>query len=308
MGLIEVTDRVKINEEAISNPNPSVYFVGEPLDERGELVHSELCKSDIHMIYKVSFDVNEYRMTINGIDYSARNINSKLLELLSESIGKPIVMDSTTLGFVELLYIIRWFSSSQIEAIDVLYLEPGEYKSRANYMSDFGRHEFDLSSHSGGFKGLPGFSQMVSADQKACLISVLGFERSRLGQLMQVDEGAYIDVVLPIFATPSFKAGWDKHSFYQNVETLDGRAMKPEFVSADSPSDIVRMLNRIKNSMDDSVLMVSPFGAKPLSVGVAIFLVNNLNSVILKYDHPTKKRGRSNGVGHIHSYRLKKTS
>lgn len=303
--MITIHDSQRISRNQILSEEPSVYFIGEALDDRGQLIHNQLSNVDIHQVFQMSFNVSDYKIKINNDFYSCREIANTLKSILEPFIEMPIIIDSTTLGFIEILFILRWFSTLPDKEMLVIYIEPAEYKSRTNYMSDYGKHEFDLSSHSSGFKAVPGFSKMVEPSNRVNLVSILGFERARLGQLLQLDEGAYIDKVFPVFATPSFKAGWDKHSFYQNVETLQGKSMRPEFVSADSPIDLINTLEKIKSSLDQDLLMLAPFGSKPLSVGAAVFLVNFKDEVILKYDHPVKKSGRSNGIGLIHSYKLK---
>ena len=172
-------------------------------------------------------------------------------------------------------------------------------------MNDFGKHEFDLSTHSEGFKAIPGFAKALTQSQKAILISSMGFERSRLGQLLSLDDGAYIHSVLPIYGTPGFQAGWDKHSFFQNVETLSDKGIKPQFVSANSPLDMLYMLQFIKDSFVDEEITLAPLGTKPLSIASAVFLINN-PTVTLKYDHPKRKGRRSTGLGKIHLYVIDK--
>lgn len=283
----------------------TLCFTGKIIDERGARI-VEALTTDNNEIIEVNFDIDNYSIAFNEQNVGVLRFFSLVEQLFKNSPHNDVLIEATTLGFVELLVLLKWFSRTQIKSLKIIYAEPKAYKHRVNYMNDFGRHEFDLSTHSAGFKAVPGFTKAISANEKATLIAALGFERSRLGQLMELDEGAYIESIIPIFGTPGFQVGWDKHSFFQSVDTLKDKGLKPQFVSANSPLDMLNTLNYIKDSLDDKQLMVAPFGPKPLSIGIALFLINNSPDVILKYDHPIKKGDRSNGVGKVHIYSLTK--
>lgn len=305
MGLLRIADHSRYKLNNVREYKEMLVFCGEALDERGEIILSELRKQSKNKLVEITFDVEKYSVSFNGKIYPSRRVNDVLSDLFSGYLDLSVLIDSTTLGFVELLFILKWMKNNDHGDFEVIYAEPEKYKSRINYVSDFGKHEFDLSSHSGGFKAVLGFSKLSSSFEKSMLVAVLGFERARLGQLLELDEGAYIGKILPIFGTPGFKVGWDKHSFFQSVDTLKDKSMRPEFVSAFSPIDILERLEYIRKSCTGDI-MVAPFGPKPLSLGVGVFLVNNIESVSLKYDHPKKKSGRSEGVGNIHRYLIKK--
>ncbi len=300
--MLNITDHRSISLDDADSINHAIFFCGEAIDDRGRAILSVIQNEPSNLIIKVYFDVSRYVVILNGVEYPVLKANTVISALIEANDGNQFYLDATTVGFVELLLVLRWFSRSKFCTLSVFYAEPLRYKSRIDYMNDFGKHEFDLTSYSAGFKAVPGFSKALSTDDKATLVAVLGFERSRLGQLIQSDEGAYIGNILPIFGTPGFKVGWDKHSFLQSVDTLKDRSGKPQFVTAYSAIDIFNCLERIKISLPNETIMVAPFSTKPLSLGVVVFLVNNSEDVILKYDHPTKKSDSSEGVGKIHEY------
>ena len=304
--MISLIDLTSTSLDDLAPLKNKICFIGEAIDERGAKINEVLTSEDNKLI-KVKFDIDSYAIHFNDDKISVLNYYNLVETIYNNSQYDEILIDATTLGFVELLILLKWFSRAIINSLKIIYAEPKAYKHRLNYMSDFGRHEFDLSSHSAGFKAVPGFTKAISVNEKAILIAVLGFERARLGQLMELDEGAYIESILPIFGMPGFQVGWDKHSFFQSVDTLKEKGRKPQFVSANSPLDMVNILNYIKDSLEGKQLMVAPFGPKPLSIGIALFLINNSPDVILKYDHPKIKPNRSNGVGNIHTYSLSKT-
>lgn len=302
--MILISDNRIVTTESLIKLPKTLCFSGLPIDQRGEDLTKLL--NEIGLLVQFSFDVKNYSINLDGVEIGIVNFNGYLSEIVSKSKLENILIESTTLGFVEILLLLKWFSRSELKTIQIVYAEPNKYKSRTNYMNDFGKHEFDLSTHTEGFKAIPGFAKVLSQSKKAILISSMGFERSRLGQLLSLDDGAYISAVIPIFGTPPYQTGWDKHSFFQNIDVLNGKGEKPQFVAANSPIDMLEMLEYIKESCaEDEEITIAPLGTKPLSIASAVFLINN-PEVTLKYDHPKRKGSRSTGLGKIHLYELSK--
>jgi len=300
--MISISDNITITAEGIRDLTNTLCFVGPSIDQRGEDLTTAL--SDTGQITQVSFNIKDYTLDIEGNKVGIIGLNRYLNNIIQEKEFEKIYIESTTLGFVEVLLLLKWFYHSKIHRVQVIYAEPNSYKSRTNYMNDFGKHEFDLSTHTEGFKAIPGFAKALTQSAKAILISSMGFERSRLGQLLSLDDGAYIHAVIPIFGTPSYQTGWDKHSFFQNVEVLNDKGEKPQFVAANSPIDMLEMLEYIKGSCNENdEVTIAPLGTKPLSIASAVFLINN-PEVTLKYDHPKRKGSRSTGLGKIHLYEI----
>jgi hypothetical protein len=56
--------------------------------------------------------------------------------------------------------------------------------------------------------------------------------------------------------------------------------------------------------------MITSLGTKPTAVGISVFLINNIADnteekfIGALYDFPIKTRGRSRGIGLIHTYLL----
>lgn len=301
--MITITDSKLLDINTIGNIYNTLCFIGTAIDQRGEDLTNALKIGN--QVVELDFDISNYTLKVDGKQVGIIGLSKYLTELILKSEYNQVLIESTTLGFVEVLLLLKWFARSDLMSVNIIYAEPSEYKLRTNYMNDFGKHEFDLSTHSEGFKAIPGFAKALTQSQKAILISSMGFERSRLGQLLSLDDGAYIHSVLPIYGTPGFQAGWDKHSFFQNVETLSDKGIKPQFVSANSPLDMLYMLQFIKDSFVDEEITLAPLGTKPLSIASAVFLINN-PTVTLKYDHPKRKGRRSTGLGKIHLYVIDK--
>lgn len=295
---------LEVDRSKLLTIKADIFFFGEPLDDRGKFVVSALQENLSPNKVIIKFDASKMTFTINGLNVPLRDFSSHLSKISPEYIAGQIVVDATTLGVSELLYILRWALRVELKA-NIIYAEPKSYPSVFDATSDYGRHHFNLSSSSVGYRALPGFTRTTSTVKKAHLIALLGFERVRLGQLLQNDEGAFIEAVTPIFGVPSFRPSFDKHSAYQNIDRLVRVSDKPEFCCASNPFETFRKLKFIKRCLPDKVLHVAPIGTKPMAIGACLFILNNLNeNVGLMYDHPINSKGRSRGVTKIHLYEI----
>ncbi|MHA6965825.1 hypothetical protein [Zobellella denitrificans] len=290
----------------ISNTDTQIAIVGEQLDERGERIKDALCRAPTKKLFELSLDANSMHFNINKRNIKINEIYKELDRENNNETLNSITIDATTLGVAELLYTLRWIQKKENKVIvNILYAEPEKYPSVFESPSDYGRHQFKLSSSSIGYKSLPGFTRTVPTGSKSHLIALLGFERVRLGQLMQKDEGAYIGSITPIFGVPGFKPSYDKHSAHQNIDALLKHAEKPEFSSANNPYETFLKIKKIKDYMPEQTINVAPIGTKPMAIGACLFVLKNLGSRVgVMYDHPIKTRGRSEGISKIHSYRV----
>lgn len=281
-----------------------MFFFGEPLDDRGKFVVSALQENLSPNKVTIKFDASRMTFTINGVNVPLRDFSSHLSKISPEYVARKIAVDATTLGVSELLYILRWALRVELKA-NIIYAEPKSYPSVFDATSDYGRHHFNLSTSSVGYRALPGFTRTTSTVKKSHLVALLGFERVRLGQLLQNDEGAFIEAVTPIFGVPSFRPSFDKHSAYQNIDRLVKVSDKPEFCSANNPFETFRKLKFIKKCLPGKVLNIAPIGTKPMAIGACLFILSNLNeNVGLMYDHPINSKGRSTGVTKLHLYEI----
>ncbi len=144
-------------------------------------------------------------------------------------------------------------------------------------------------------------------NNKATLISLLGFEENRLGRVINDDENKY-DKFISIFPIPGFKIGWENislskhHIFLENKEDI-------YYTPADNPYDTYKLLNKITKNLPEKRIIIMPIGTKPCTIGTVVFLINNKENnkqsrIATKYDFPTKKEGRSSGIDKIYEYIL----
>jgi hypothetical protein len=298
--------QLNITVDEIAHSNSDYVFVGASIDDRSALVIDKLQNSVFKKLVKIKFDAEDMSFDVDGKIIKFMMFSQEMDSLTDNELVSSITLDATSLGVVEILYILRWFKRKVNNAdINILYAEPAEYPSKLKFSNEFGKHQFNLSNSSIGYKSLPGFTKTAPSSEKIHVIALLGFERVRLGQLIQNDEGAYIDSITPIFGVPGFKPSYDKHSAFQNINILLEKGRKPMFSSANNPYDTFKVLNLLKQSMPDEVINIAPIGTKPMAIGACIFLLNNLNKNIgILYDHPNKTSGRTKGISNVHRYTL----
>lgn len=283
----------------------TLCFIGNPIDDRGHFITSAFESRRHENVIKIELKAENMQFDINQRNVSYGDISQYLTSLTSNISFDNVLLDATTLGVPEILIVMKWLQLLDIcERVKIIYAEPDDYP-RIELQSIYGNHQFKLSNASIGYKSLRGFTKTVTTEKKSHLIALLGFERVRLGQLLQNDEGAYINEITPVFGVPGFKPSYDKHSAYQNVDSIKDKekSNKPLFSSANNPYDTFMLLERVRNTESDRVINVAPIGTKPMAIGAAIFILKHRqDNVGLMYDYPIKTAGRSKGVSRIHIY------
>ena len=280
-----------------------IVFAGVPVDDRGSQVTRSLKNIQLEKYVELFFNPEKMSFSVNQVEVNLREFEGFLNKIFNGVEIGALTIDATTLSIAELLYIFRWVKKHQNQiTLKIIYAEPENYTSRIDTQSDFGKHQFSLSDDSRGYIALPGFTRAVNGRNKSHVLALLGFERVRLGQLLSNDEGAYINSFTPIFGVPGFKPYYDKHSVYQNIDLITRSGEKPEFSSANNPFATYNLLSEISDSLPDFLINIAPIGTKPMAIGACLFLVNNNIKAGLMYDHPYKKKGRSEGVSKVHCF------
>lgn len=291
--------------DEISNVRSNIVFAGVPVDDRGRKVTNSLKAIENSKYIELFFKPEKMSFEINGKNVAFRSFNIELDALAEAHSDISVSIDATTLSIAELLYIFRWLKvRKNAICAHIFYAEPENYTSRIDTHSDFGKHQFSLSDDSNGYIALPGFTQTAGARRKSHVIALLGFERVRLGQLLSIDEGAYIESFTPVFGVPGFKPYYDKHSVYHNIELIHKNGEKPQFSAANNPFSTFILLQEISKSLPNKLINIAPIGTKPMAIGACLFLIANERKLGLMYDHPFKKTGRSKGVSKLHTYRV----
>lgn len=279
-----------------------VFYYGSTIDERTNFVLDNI---NINPKYNVNFDKEHYNLTINNkIIISLRDLTkSKIFHNY-----RNILIDSTSLDFPELLYLLYAINnSSDYSIITILYIEPQSYRKTASGIDE----EFTLSEDRSNFSSLPLFSINSANKDKTTLLTFLGFENSRLGQILKSDDGNLYTHFLPYIAVPAYQAGWENISLNKHLDYFNINNNDLKLYPSNNPYKIIKDLDKV--SILHKNLVIAPLGTKPSTIGAIIFLINNIKKNNIEkqigaiYDYPIKSKDRSNGIGNIYTYTLSKS-
>jgi len=110
---------------------------------------------------------------------------------------------------------------------------------------------------------------------------------------------------------PGFNPGWENRTISSHLKFFSSKYVfeRLEYVSANNPYQAYKILQEFSKTR--SRFRIAPIGTKPNAIGCAIFLLNNdvdnnIDSGVL-FDFPIKIKQRSNGIGNINIYTLKKS-
>ncbi|MBL4297890.1 hypothetical protein H8F06_21665 [Vibrio fluvialis] len=277
-----------------------LIFHGEIIDERTSFVVEKISSLRNDVCHKVKWDNISKKMIHDEHSLSLPDFRSRFENF---DLSK-ILLDSTSLDFPELVYILDLFKNKNID-IDVVYLEPSEYLKKH---SDIGEYNFDLTCKQQNFSGLPEFS-VHTGNHSVSLVAPLGFEPMRLGQLINSDEGKTYDSISGMVAIPAYKPGWENRSIKSNLRHFSN-TLSPELLLYPSanPYQIYKQMDSIAHAFPQ--LLLAPLGTKPSTLAIALYMVNNFPNNTRKsyvsavYDFPEKTSGRTKGIGKVYLYKL----
>lgn len=277
-----------------------LIFHGSVIDERTKAVSDSISCVSSDTRHQVKWDNEKKQMLMDGNFLSLSDFRRRFNSLNVND----IMVDSTSLDFPELIYILQLFIDRSVN-IDVVYLEPEDYLKKH---SEIGEYNFDLTSKQQNFTGLPEFS-VHTGNNRVSLVAPLGFEPMRLGQLINSDEGKTYESISGMVAIPAYKPGWENRSIKSNLRHFSN-TLSPELLlyPSTNPYQIYKQMCDIFNAFPQ--LLLAPLGTKPSTVAIALFIVNHFPSNTRKsyvsaiYDFPEKASDRTKGIGKVYVYKL----
>jgi len=281
----------------------SFSFFGDAVDERGnttiEFSHTH---SKVHV--HINYGFRKFELSANG---SAWRIN-QFDNFIRQHPAQRILIDATTLNSIEMALLIRGYMDTQQSIIfDVLYAEPGAYAPKKDDSDLSNSHAFELStSLLEESYTVPGFKHLLKSNKEAHVLIVAGFEKERLGALLNGIESHHVTDCTLIFGIPPFQPSMEIHSLMQNAPLLENKVIKTiDFAGANNPISTLRVIDRIKQSLaENEVLELAPIGPKPSTIACALYAAHD-RSVGLRYDFPKPARNRTTGIGRSCLYTVK---
>ncbi|OAS88629.1 hypothetical protein A6I77_02635 [Achromobacter xylosoxidans] len=283
--------------------NWDLAFVGANLDERSTAA-IELVSSAAKKIYQAEFTVEQPHRLRVGDNLLAP---TELAKLVGQT--RSLVLETTTLGTVEVLQFLRAARTANLTRVDCLYVEPKDYEKDTFLESSWSR-DFSLSD-SHRVAGVPPFLPMQAqlADRNVRLVAMLGYESSRLAGVFEQEPDMVAWRKFAVIGVPGYSPGWEQNALANNVDTLDAYRFHPvRYCSASSVSGAYDLLTQIHSEGHDENphTTVAPLGTKPHGIAAAMFLVDHSSyqQASLLYDHPIRTKGRSSKVRRWHLYQI----
>ena len=243
------------------------------------------------------------RLQVNARRTSLLDITKKM------SVKNDVVFEATSLGTVEVLFLLRAAKAAKLRSVDCVYVEPHEYAKDA-YLDTSWSRDYSLSK-SRRLEGVRGFAHRLSdiPAKDARLVVFLGYEAARLAQACEQEEAIVSWNKYAVFGVPGYAPGWEMNSIANNVDALERYKFESvRYCAASSVCGAFDLLKSIhaEGRSDHACTVVAPFGTKPHGIASAMFLVENseYQASSLIYDHPEKSRNRTSLVRRWHRYRI----
>lgn len=276
----------------------TVGFCGTPLDARGRAAINETKGRASHW-FRLSYDSDSFIVDVNGEKVNV----DEFLEYLKQLVNGPVLLEATTLGFVEILLCCRGLRDLGIGSFDLSYVEPLGY-SRSKKTRVLHNRDFELSSDVPGYRAIPGNAILLGDRRPQKGVFFLGYEESRLRRAfedLQMLDSARSAIA---FGVPAFRPGWEMDAIANNIAVVRENNLRGgvHYCGATNPAAVFELLLEIRNGLADGErLFVAPIGTKPHGIGAALF-VSEHRDVGVIYDHPKRRVDRTDQTSDWHLY------
>ena len=278
----------------------SLAIHGKVVDDRGKMAVEEV-GSRAKRVYQLHYDPIDFEVDVNGRKIGVDEFEAFFFTM----VNGPIVLEATTLGFVEILLCCRTLQRVDGFKLDIIYAEPEMYRSK-RHRHLLHRRDFELSDEVTGYRGVPGSTFFLEGRASGRCVFLLGYEEARMRRAfeeLQVIEPTRTSLV---FGVPAFKAGWEMDSIANNIAVIREQNISGGiyYCGAENPAAVVEVLSDIHGALrTNERLFVAPIGTKPHGIGVALFVSRHPNVGVL-YDHPRRASGRTRRLGNWHLYTI----
>jgi hypothetical protein len=271
-------------------------MVGEAVDPRGSAA-IDFARANSGAVHTFRYDPKRLAIEVDGELFSAEEPEKAFAALDAG----PALLETTTLGLVEILMCCRGMKEAGRPAASLVYAEPQNY-NRPRRSQIVHRRDFELSEEVEEFTAVPGNAILLLPERAVRAVVFLGFEGQRLNRFLEQTSIAPGRCEF-VFGVPAFRPGWEMDAFANNFRVLKGEQMagRVHFCGAHSPVAAYEALGRIYAACSGQRVTVAPIGTKPHGVGAALFLCEH-SDVGVVYDNPKRKKERSDKVGTWHLF------
>ncbi len=278
----------------------SLAIVGRVVDDRGRAAVDFVGRQSGEVI-AAEYDANDFELEMGGRRLNAEEVE----EYLEPHKGRSVVLEASTLGFVEIFLICRALRKLGGQVVTLIYVEPRRYANpRRSHLLE--RRDFELSEEVPGYKAIPGATLMMTDRRPVRAVFFLGYEGERLARALEDYQMIRPGDCCVVFGVPAFRPGWEMDAFANNIRVIDEWRISGgvHFCGAENPAGAVDVLVEVyKGLREKERLIVAPIGTKPNGIGAALFAAAHWDVGIL-YDHPRRRTGRSSETGRWHLFRV----
>jgi len=275
-------------------------IVGEVVDDRGAATVA-FAKEHAGIVHTLTYDARSFQVTFDHSQLPAEDMDCVIAGLPWQS----LLLETTTLGFVEILLSCRAVCQLGKCRLNLLYTEPAQY-NRPQHGRVLHRRDFDLSNEVEDFSGVPGSAFMLREDCPTRAVFLVGYEGQRLEQALEQTAIRPSKCTI-IFGVPAFRPGWEMDAFANNVSVMQERQLARGgvlFAGAQNPAAAYRAIDRVSRSCDPGErLLIGAIGTKPHGIGAALFACEHPDVGVV-YDHPKRSKGRSAEIGSWHLFQI----
>jgi hypothetical protein len=294
------------NSTDLTSGTWDIGIIGRQIDDRGKAAVDFITKNTGRVVF-IEYDSEKFTLTVDNGHINAEELDTYLQGLA----GKTIILESTTLGFVEIFLCCKALNDLGFPGASFLYVEPGSYTLRVRKSSTrrsliLHKRDFGLSDEVPGYRAIPGATLLLSDRFPQRSVFFLGYEERRLDRALEDNQLLKPEKCSVVFGVPAFKPGWEMDAFANNIRVINERKLSGDvyYCGAENPASAVEVLETIYGELAGRErLFISPIGTKPNGVGVALFAATH-PTVGLLYDHPKRRRDRSENVSRWHLYNV----
>jgi hypothetical protein len=282
----------------------SAYILAESIEDRSH--HSAdwegRCR-DVMFASITEQNVSSFVARVGGSEeeYLLRSKKS-LISFVSKLRSTRVYLDMTGLDHSTWASLLRIMLFYGLE-VTVMYAEPFDYRPSA--LPTEGTI-FDLSERIQGITPLPGFISLSEPHlEKVCFVPMLGFEGARFAYLLESVQPPG-EKIVPVVGVPGFRIEYPFYTYLGNRLPLSESQSwrKVRFATANCPFAAFYLLRDIHTEYPEHTLKLAPIGTKPHALGALLYAISDgkPGPVELVYDHPIRKKGRTEGTGRLFAY------
>ena len=205
---------------------------GSILDERGKVAVDEM-RDKVDELLALRYDPHSFEVTF---DAERVEVDS-LTETLRARLSGRTLLETTTLGFVEMLLCCRTLRQVGADSFDLLYVEPESYRSpRRRHLLH--RRDFELSGEVPGYRAIPGFGVLLGDRAPWKGVFFLGYEEARLRRAFEDLQMIRPSETAIVFGVPAFKVGWEMDAVANNIAVIREQNIRGglHYCGAEEPS------------------------------------------------------------------------